>query len=152
MNSEVVKHFRDSEQANQVQQHLQDYKSMKSALRGSSRKGRIPVEDVYDLPMEYQCKVGGLQGVDDAEFLGPKARDPLQYERPHVGRDRRLPLVVRCAKMATETLVKREQGVGGADMDGHRYMNAVRPKKLIKTISCSVRGKKESTDRSTGSG
>uniref|UniRef100_A0A915I4V6 DUF4371 domain-containing protein n=1 Tax=Romanomermis culicivorax TaxID=13658 RepID=A0A915I4V6_ROMCU len=43
-----------TEQAEQVEQHLQDYKSMKSALRRLSRKWHILVEDVYDLPMGYQ--------------------------------------------------------------------------------------------------
>uniref|UniRef100_A0A915KX08 Uncharacterized protein n=1 Tax=Romanomermis culicivorax TaxID=13658 RepID=A0A915KX08_ROMCU len=54
MNSEVAKPFRNPDDSEKVEENLQDCKSMKSSLRRWSRKGCVPVEDVYHLPPEYQ--------------------------------------------------------------------------------------------------
>lgn len=55
MNSEVVKRFRNQEAA-QVEENLPEYSQVKSSLRRWLRKGRIPVENAYDLPQEYQVR------------------------------------------------------------------------------------------------
>uniref|UniRef100_A0A915IBF4 Uncharacterized protein n=1 Tax=Romanomermis culicivorax TaxID=13658 RepID=A0A915IBF4_ROMCU len=80
--------------------------------------------------VQKKYKMGGLKGIDDPEFLSPKVGDPLQYECSYIGQDRRLHFVVSRVKMATKILIKRERGVGGADMYCHHYTNAHAAKEI----------------------
>lgn len=54
MNSEVVRRFPEANLEASVEAHLPEYKTVKSALRRWSRKDRVPVEDPFLLPAEYQ--------------------------------------------------------------------------------------------------
>jgi len=54
MNSELVKRFRAADECEAVESNLPEYKSVKSSFRRWFRQGRTPIEDPYDLPIEYQ--------------------------------------------------------------------------------------------------
>lgn len=53
MTSQAVRRFRRANELDEVEASLPQYRSMKSGLRRWFHKGRIPVADPYDLPLEY---------------------------------------------------------------------------------------------------
>uniref|UniRef100_A0A915JEH2 MULE transposase domain-containing protein n=1 Tax=Romanomermis culicivorax TaxID=13658 RepID=A0A915JEH2_ROMCU len=60
MSSEVLKRFRNPDQADAVETNLPEYKSAKSSLGPWFRQGRVAIEDPYDLPLEYQVSPEGF--------------------------------------------------------------------------------------------
>lgn len=54
MNSQIVRRYRNANESEAVETNLPEYRSVKSSFRRWFRQGRIPVEDPYDLPAEYQ--------------------------------------------------------------------------------------------------
>uniref|UniRef100_A0A915IL07 Uncharacterized protein n=1 Tax=Romanomermis culicivorax TaxID=13658 RepID=A0A915IL07_ROMCU len=56
MNTELNRLIANDDEHQEIEQNLPEYKTMKSGLKRWFQKGRIPVADAYDLPVEYSSE------------------------------------------------------------------------------------------------